>query len=209
MQPPRNSINIKEKKNLSLHCSFASKRWLTSKSTAVTRCWCSSQRQPKHSPLWKLDYKGKSKVTSNTTWLFDSSKPQRPYNTIPWSKTVSSHNPLVTVKYSWSAFAKFHSKASFSLWIRKAFSHWFIFGSSYAIILRQIARAAAVIWSLVACHVTEAGIVFTFCKFRVTERIHGLSSLLLINSFTKCWIIAAGYTFWLKQSTKFCKYCNW
>lgn len=66
-------------------------------------------------PLWKLDYNQKSEVTSNTTWPFDSSKPQRPYNTIPWSETVSSKNPLDSVTYSWTS-----TVCQISLW-RKRF----------------------------------------------------------------------------------------
>lgn len=63
-------------------------------------------------PLWKLDYNEKSEVTSNTTGPFDTSNPQRTYNTIPWSKTVPSKKRLVAVAYSWGsfAFAKFHSE---------------------------------------------------------------------------------------------------
>lgn len=97
-------------------------------------------------PLWKLDYNEKSEVTSNTTGPFDTSNPQRTYNTIPWSKTVSSKKRLVAVTYSWAsfAFAKFHSERNGSsfLCMWKTPSERFIFAPSYVTICLQLSWVA-------------------------------------------------------------------
>lgn len=54
-------------------------------------------------PLWKLDYSGKSwggyiKHNSACVWFLKEPRTQS-----PWSETISSKNPLVSVTYSWTS----------------------------------------------------------------------------------------------------------
>lgn len=199
----------------SLNCLFASKKSLNIFQVCRSHLLFAliSEETSTTFPLWKLQ---KSEVTSNTTWPLESSKTQRLYNTIPWSKTVSSQNPPVTVTYSWTSavFAKFHSKRniSSSLWIWKIASDWFIFGPSFVTILRLSWVVLTAVFSSLLnykCDCEWRWVLImtadlTLCAISTTTK-YFFTDTDFLHSFTLC----SGYTIRPPVSLPYVNCRNW